>query len=772
MTVFVMLMTNAAIAQNCNFRLSGHVEDEDVKDKLTAAVVTIMETGDQRITDARGDFLFENLCAGTYTVQITHVSCDTLIKKISVSKDVHYDFYLPHARKVLGEVVLQSQKSLPPGIKKELSGEALRNTRGLSLAESLSILNGVTLLQTGATISKPVIHGLHGSRILTINNGVRQEGQQWGNEHAPEIDPYIADKLTVIKGVDELMYGSDAIGGVVLVQPRPLRFSPGVQTEWNSGYFTNNRQMVFSGIAEFTPFTRNRWAFRLQGTHKRGANVKTPDYRLNNTAMKETGLSFTAGYNGGAFTSELFYSAFTTALGIFEGAHIGNLTDLLTAIESNKPDAVYLGENTYTIERPRQEVEHHLVKWKGRYTHRGHSFQATLAAQFNNRQEYDVVRSNNNTPQMDLFIRTFSQDLVWEQPTRKGFKGTAGLSFTQQKNSYNGRYFIPNYFAYTLGGFYLEKWKKHRWELQGGVRFDHKSVETSRLRFGGTVIDNDFRFNTLAGSLNVLYTVHPRWVIQTSASLSSRAPYVNELLSDGIHHGAATYEKGKLDLVPEKSLHLSTGVTYNSTNRAFQAEVLLFSHYIRDFIYRKPVPDSPVLTIAGAFPQVVYSQTHALLQGADASFQWSVVPAISWTAKMSLLYAKDRRANDWLIGMPANRYTTGVTYQVKDSKHWKQTRLTLDGEHVTRQTRIPDETLAPADYKLPPEAFTLMNLHFSTTRHIGAVPVTVRISVRNLLNTTYRQYLNSMRYFTDEMGRNVGIHLNVPIHFKKINQSS
>lgn len=760
------------MSQTCTLRFSGHVEDEDVKEKLIAAVVTLVETGEQRITDARGDFQFENLCSGLYTIQITHVSCDTLIRKINLTKETHLDFYLPHARKVLGEVVLQTQKIPQSGVRKELSGEALQNTRGLSLAESLSTLNGVNLLQTGSTISKPVIHGLHGSRVLTINNGVRQEGQQWGNEHAPEIDPFIADKLTVIKGVDELMYGSDAIGGVVLVQPRALKYLPGLQTEWNTGFFTNNRQYVLSGVAEFTPYKRNRWAFRLQGTHKRGANVQTPDYRLNNTAMKETGLSFTAGYKVKNFTSELFYSMFTTALGIFEGAHIGNLTDLQIAIQSDKPDDVYLGENTYAIGRPRQEVTHHLIKWKGRYAHKGHNFQATLAAQFNNRQEYDVVRSNNNTPQMDLFVNTFSQDLIWEQPINKGFKGTAGLSFSQQKNTYSGRYFIPNYFAYTLGGFYLEKWKKHRWEIQGGIRFDHKSVETTRLRFGGTVIDNDFRFNTLAGSLNVLYTVHPRWVIQTSANLSSRAPYVNELLSDGIHHGAATYEKGKLDLVPEKSLHLNAGVTYTSQNRVLQAEVLLFSNYIRDFIYRKPVPDSPVLTIAGAFPQVVYSQTNALLQGVDASFQWNVLPALSWSGKLSLLYASDRTANDWLISMPSNRYTSGITYRVKDAKKWKQTALTVEGEYVARQSRIPDETFAPADYKLPPDAFTLLNLQFSTTCYLGHVPVTMRMSVRNLLNTSYRQYLNSMRYFTDEMGRNIGIHLSVPIHFNTKNQTS
>ncbi|MBK7882797.1 MAG: TonB-dependent receptor plug domain-containing protein [Chitinophagaceae bacterium] len=181
-------------------------------------------------------------------------------------------------------------------LKKELSGKALQETRGLSLSEALTKINGVTMLQTGSTISKPIIHGLHSNRILTINNGVRQEGQQWGNEHAPEIDPFIADKLTVIKGVDELKYGSDAIGGVVLVDPKPLRNKPGYAAEINTAYFTNNRQYVLSGVFEQQLKKISAFTYRVQGTFKKAANAATPGYRLNNTASEEKNFSITAGF--------------------------------------------------------------------------------------------------------------------------------------------------------------------------------------------------------------------------------------------------------------------------------------------------------------------------------------------------------------------------------------------------------------------------------------------------------------------------------------------
>jgi iron complex outermembrane receptor protein len=170
---------------------------------------------------------------------------------VTLAANMHADIDMVPLKGLLAEVTVTTARAQQvTGIRKELSARDLEQTKGFSLAEALSRVTGVAMLQTGATISKPVIHGLHGNRILTINNGVRQEGQQWGNEHAPEIDLFIAGRLTVIKGVDELRYGSDAIGGVILVEPKALRTLPGYNAEFNAGYFTNNRQYIASGVWE------------------------------------------------------------------------------------------------------------------------------------------------------------------------------------------------------------------------------------------------------------------------------------------------------------------------------------------------------------------------------------------------------------------------------------------------------------------------------------------------------------------------------------------
>lgn len=759
-----MVFADAAIAQNCNHRLSGHVEDVDNKEKLVAATVLIKETGWKIITDEKGDFVFVGLCDGEYSLVVTHVGCDTIEKKIKLTKDYHVDILMPHIRKVLGYVVVEAQKGIAnTGFKKEISKRTLEETKGLSLAEALSKINGVTMLQTGSTISKPVIHGLHSSRILTINNGVRQEGQQWGNEHAPEIDPFIAEKLIVIKGVDELRYGSDAIGGVILVEPRELRNKPGSSAEINTAFFTNNRQYVVSGLFEQQFKKQPAFRYRLQGTFKKGANVTTPGYRLNNTGSEEANFSVTAGWKKDKMNTELFYSHFATKVGIFTGSHIGNLTDLLNSIAAAQPNDIFLGQNTYKIQRPFQDVTHDLLKSKTVFYLGLHKFTALFAGQRNHRKEFDIVRSSNNKkPQLDLSIYTISEELSWEHPKKNSFSGTAGLSLMQQNNYYSGRYFIPNYFAYSSGAYYIEKWSKHKWEIQGGVRYDNKAINTSRLRFNTNTINYDFNFSTFASSVNAIYKSNDNWRLNTNVSLASRAPYVNELLCDGIHHGTATFEKGSITLRPENSINISTGINYSHPLNKISIEVLLYSNFINNFIYQQPKPDNPVLTIAGAFPLIEYQQTDAMLSGFDMSASIKPLTDFEWKSKYAFLYARNKITKDWLILMPANRLSNEITYQLKEGKKFTDTYLSVEMLNVMQQRNVPEETNGKQDYKAPPVAYTLINMNASAT-FAFKTPVSISVGVRNLLNTVYRDYLNSMRYFTDEMGINISIRLKIQL---------
>jgi iron complex outermembrane receptor protein len=339
-----------------------------------------------------------------------------------------------------------------------------------------------------------------------------------------------------------------------------------------------------------------------------------------------------------------------------------------------------------------------------------------------------------------------------------------GIAAMQQDNAYAGRYFIPNYQSYTYGAYAIEKWHKHKWELQAGLRYDNKTIYTNRLLQGGSSFDHyDFDFSTWAGSASAGFRPNEHWKLSAAFSLSTRAPHVNELLSNGIHHGSATYEEGDLNLKPEKSANLGVTINYQNQDETISAEVYLYSNNIDDFIYRQPVPNEAVLTIAGAFPKIEYHQTDATLNGMDASISIKPIRQVDWTSRLSILRAKNKALGDWLILMPADRVSTELSYLPADGKRFTKNNISVELSHVFEQTRVPDEKNVKFDYKAPPAAYTLVHVQASSTLMINQFPLTVGLGVRNLFNTAYRDYLNSMRYFTDEMGRNINLRVTLPI---------
>lgn len=751
-------------AQECNRRLAGHVEDADTKEKLMGASVYIVELDKTIITDSKGDFTFYNLCDATVTLRVSHVSCDTVYEQILIDRNVHVDIKMPHFSNTLKEVKVSTQAApVTSGYLQQLKGNELEAAKGVSISEAFSKINGVTLLQTGSTIAKPVLHGLHSNRILTINNGVRQEGQQWGNEHAPEIDAYIADNLEVIKGVDELRFGSDAVGGVIMVNTKPLLFSPGYRAEFNAGYFTNNSQYVASGMFEQTFKKMPAFSYRLQGTFKKGANIKTPDYRLNNTAMEEQNFSVAAGWKKETYRIDAFYSQFKTTLGIFSGSHAETRSDLQTRIDSVKPNDVYLGENTYNIDRPYQSVLHRLFKLKSVFDAGKSRFTVQFASQFNHRQEFDVVRNENLGAQLNLRIVTWTEDIAWEHPAIGNIKGSIGIAAMQQDNWYSGRYFIPNYTAYSYGAYWLEKWSKHKWELQAGLRYDTKSINTERIKSDSSLINHAFDFSTFASSFNTTYKISGNNKINAAISLSSRAPYVNELLSDGIHQGDAVYYIGNINLTTEKAINFLANYHFQNKKNTFSAEVSAYCNFINDFIYQQPKPDEPVQTISGAYPLYKFEQADARLTGMDVAAKLNLTQQLEFNSKLSLLRAWNRDADDWLILMPSDRLHNELVYHFKNKGNVSNAYIAAQVASVFKQTRVPSDKNGEQDYAPPPNGYTLLNLDASATVQMGKLPVTIGISGRNLLNKQYREYMNTFRYFTDEMGRNINLRFKIQL---------
>jgi len=248
--------------------------DRETSQPIPGATILIQETGSGAVTDTNGYYRIDHLCPQRYTLLARILGYKEIRQTLTVEHETvkNQDFLLAEEAVHLHDVNVTAQKTaaLSSQSVSMLDGRELEQTRGQSLGDALKKLPGVTTLQTGSTISKPVIHGFHSNRVLILNNGIRQEGQQWGSEHAPEIDPFIANRVSLIKGASGVRYGSDAIGGVILVEPAPLPTQHGQHGELNLVGFSNGLQGVASAQTENTIGKNNQFAWRVQGTVKRG----------------------------------------------------------------------------------------------------------------------------------------------------------------------------------------------------------------------------------------------------------------------------------------------------------------------------------------------------------------------------------------------------------------------------------------------------------------------------------------------------------------------
>jgi len=745
---------------DCECFVKGIVKDQHTNLPIVGATVLVVGQNNGVFTDDKGRYQLGNLCPGRYTLECRIIGYNSFRETLDLTEGHEENFSLLEQEVHLKDVEITAHRSNAPSSQplSTISGSDLEITRGQNLAESLKGLSGVTTLQTGSSISKPVIHGLHSNRVLIMNNGVRQEGQQWGSEHAPEIDPFIATRLSVVKGAAGVRYGSDAIGGVILVEPEELPFDKRLTGEVNTVGFTNGRQGVASGTLQGGIKNLKGFGWRAQGTLKRGGNIRTPRYFLDNTGISENNFSLAAGYRNKGFGIDVFYSRFDTKIGIFSGSHIGSVTDLLNVIQNGEP--FIKSGFSYQIGRPNQNVTHNLLKAETHYHfHNGNRIQWTIARQFNNRNEYDLHVPRNdsiaalNHPELSFKLTTLTNDIVWDhKPIAGKLAGQLGLSTLYQYNLMDGRPLIPNFNQFNIGIFWMEKYVKNNWELEAGIRYDYRTLKSYRIVNREKVAD-EFSFSNFSGTLGATRTFSEHFSARLNIGSAWRAPNVSELFSDGVHHGAAAYEKGDATLKPEKALNTIGSVKYSDAIVTF--EIGGYYNFISDFIYLKPQPE-PILTIRGAFPYFKYTQTDATFKGIDVSGSWLFTRNTIVSSKLSYLRVYDQRNDNYLVMIPSNRLDNQLKYEFPDLGKWQKVFVSVGNLLVARQKRVPEAS----DFLPPPKGYSLWNVQAGGSFKIAEKhELEVGISVQNLFNTVYRDYLNRFRYYADDMGRNASLRL-------------
>ncbi len=770
-------------AQDCHHVIRGRIMEAESKQAVAFAQVFVKETKTGAVSDEQGFYTINNVCNGTFTLEISHIECNHATRQVNIHDEgAVIDIELHHHEgQHLQEVSISAQaiEAQKTQASVHLDGQALAAARGQSLGDALKNLTGVTTLNTGATVAKPVIQGLHSNRILIYNNGVRQEGQQWGQDHAPEIDPATAEKLTVVKGAASVIYGADAIGGVILVEPKTMRWSEGIGGKINLAGFGNGRTGVASLQLEgcqfchtngFSGDDKRKFSWRLQGSIKRGGNLKTPNYYLANTGVSERNFSGQIEHKGDKINHSLYFSHFYTKIGIFAGAHIGNLSDLKLAFEAKEP--LVKADFTYALDRPQQRVSHSLLKYKNTLQIADNKRLVTvLSFQKNQRGEYDRHRLFGSlpkeliTPNLAFDLVTGIANTVFEHRLNDHIHGKLGAEFVYQNNRTEKGGLIPNYISTTSGLFLTERWHDHDspWEAEMGVRYDYKWLN-ARVRNNNPEnegILQQFDFQSFAGQLGVIRKWQSNTFLSYNLGSAWRAPSVNELFSLGVHHGTATYERGSVNLQSERSLNNTLSFSHQATRLKMQLD--LYQNFIQNFIYLRP--DSvPVLTIRGAFPAFNYAQTNARLQGIDLFLSYEMTKKFQLETKNSWLQAYNLSDKMPLILMPANRVALNLKYDILDADrvlnpvsvkgiNVEKLKLTFGASHVFEQKRVPPNQ----DYIAPPEGYTLLNCALATTVKVQQQKFDIHLIINNLTNVAYRDYLNRFRYFADEIGRDVQV---------------
>lgn len=760
--VFTYFNLSAQTDSTCTLELKGKIYDCLEGTPLPGAVVFIRETGQGTAADAEGHYKIKSVCKGIYTVVYQAVGYKTIERRENLDQNLDRNIILHAEATELREVTVVGKGSEAPiHTTSTLEGAGLDALRGKSLGEALKSITGITTLQTGPSISKPVIHGMQGNRIVVMNNGVRLEGQQWGSEHAPEIDPFLGKKITVVKGAAGVRYGAEAIGGVVLIEPGDLPTSSGISGEINTAVFSNNFQGVMSGIAEGLVSKKIPISWRVQGTYKRAGDSKAPDYYINNTGLRETNFSGALGYKREKFGIDIFYSRFQTVLGVFRGSHIGNLTDLQNAIALGRPAVV--SNFSYAIGRPYQDIRHDLLRVNANYTlGKFGDIRLILAHQANERSEFDAHKLFNNPsedtnrPQLSFNLSTYTMDVLLNHNLSPSVKGTFGVNLISQRNITYGFRLIPNFRSFTGGAYMTEEWRKNKFLFEAGLRYDYKWIITF-LAKGDSLYAPEFNFHNVSGTIGTSYRPDEHRLFKLNVATAWRAPSVSELLSNGVHHGTASYEKGSMSLKSEIAYNSNLSASF--TGGHFRGDFNVYMNYINNYIWLAPkLP--PVLTIRGAFPSFQYEQTNAVLAGCDVSLQYRFLKSMTWLGKISYLNAR-KTDGEFLPFMPPVRAETSLRYTLERLGKLEEAFLSLGALFVGKQNNI-DPT---KDYAPPPDAYFLLNAEAGFLLPVGKERWTIGLSVENMLNTRYRDYTNRFRYFTDEIGTNVSLRLKVPFDF-------
>jgi iron complex outermembrane receptor protein len=733
-SIYFILALGISFVATAQNKIIGTVTDAEQK-PLANVIVSLPEIHKETVTNETGNFTLNTIPQGNFKISFSLVGFERKTLSVSVTTsettvNISLAPRITHMDEVIVSTAFNKIQSQNVMKVEHQNIKSLQQKGAATLIEGLATIPGVAQVSTGASIGKPVIRGLSGNRVLVYTQGVRLENQQFGEEHGLGLNDAGVESVEVIKGPASLLYGSDALGGVLYFNPEKFANSGDWSADFSQRLFSNT---LGSNSSLGLKTSGEHWKFLVRGSYNSHADYQIADGdRVTNTRFNETDLKAGIGYNNAIFSSVLRYNFNKLNLGIPEEG---------IAEQSTGRDVLY----------PRQGVDNHILSLHNTFYFKTSKLDADLGYIFNDRSEFE----DSNVAVLHMELATFNYDVKYYLPKLGKLETIVGVQGMNQTNrNFGEELLIPNALTNDFGVFGTTNYEWKSNVIQAGLRFDNRKIATENH---GLVGEEGYfealkrNFNSFNASLGYKTNFAENVTMRLNIASGFRAPNLAELTSNGVHEGSNRYEIGNADLKNEQNVQTDLNLEYKSSH--FELFANGFYNHINDYIYISP--NGGVIDGNNVYD---YVQANARLYGGEAGIHFHPHP-LDWLHLYSsfetVIGEKDN--GEALPLIPANRWNTTFRGEFNIKNWWTAGFATVNIESVFDQNNYSTFETKTNDY-------TLVNLSVGGKINIGKTHFNLNLNGNNIFDKRYVSHLSRLKADgIPNMGRNIVLGLNFMI---------